>query len=104
MPIPLYTYLFGISLFYIWYGIEYVIIRFFHNKQSFAYHDVSFEEEAHNNVKVYRCSIPCKEGINSLKYYHISPNLALERIVMYREGTSLPESYLGPKESFFICN
>ena len=49
MPIPLYTYLFGISLFYIWYGIEYVVIRLFHNKQSFAYHDVSFEEEAHNH-------------------------------------------------------
>jgi hypothetical protein len=49
MPIPLYVYLFGISLFYIWYGLEYVIIRFFHNKQSFAYHDVSFEEEAYNN-------------------------------------------------------
>ena len=37
--------------FYLWYGIEYILIRLFHKKQSCAYHDVSFEEEAHNNDK-----------------------------------------------------
>ena len=58
--------------------------------------------EAYNNVKVYRCVIKCKLGINSLRYYQISPNLALERLVLYREGTRLPESYLGPKESFYV--
>ena len=35
--------------FYLWYGIEYLIIRLFHKKQNDVYHDVSFEEEAHNN-------------------------------------------------------
>lgn len=35
--------------FYLWYGIEYIIIRLFHKKQSSAYHDVGFEEEAHLN-------------------------------------------------------
>ena len=37
--------------YYLWYAIEYLIIRFFAkwNKQSERYHDVSFEEEAHNN-------------------------------------------------------
>ena len=35
--------------FYLWYGIEYLIVRFFHKKQNDTYHDVSFEEEAHNN-------------------------------------------------------
>ncbi len=35
--------------FYIWYGLEYIIIRFFHKTQYGAYKDVSFEEEAHNN-------------------------------------------------------
>lgn len=33
--------------FYIWYGIEYLIIRLFHIKQHDAYKDISFEEEAH---------------------------------------------------------
>lgn len=35
--------------FYLWYGIEYLIVRLFHKKQNDAYHDVSFEEEAYNN-------------------------------------------------------
>lgn len=35
--------------FYLWYGVEYIIVRLFHGKQSESYHDVSFEEEAYNN-------------------------------------------------------
>lgn len=37
--------------FYLWYGIEYILIRLFHKKQNTAYHDISFEEEAYNNDK-----------------------------------------------------
>ena len=37
--------------FYLWYGIEYLIILCFAkwNKQNERYHDVSFEEEAYSN-------------------------------------------------------
>lgn len=35
--------------YYLWYCIEYIIVRFCHKKQNAAYHDISFEEEAHNN-------------------------------------------------------
>lgn len=35
--------------YYLWYIIEYIIVRFYHRKQNAAYHDISFEEEAHNN-------------------------------------------------------
>lgn len=35
--------------FYLWYGVEYIIVRFFHKKQVDAYRDVSFEEEAVKN-------------------------------------------------------
>lgn len=40
--------------FYIWYGLEYIIIRLFHltkDGQHKTYRDVSFEEEACNNEK-----------------------------------------------------
>lgn len=37
--------------FYLWYGLEYLLIRLFHKKQGDAYADVSFEEEAYNNEK-----------------------------------------------------
>ena len=41
----------SLSSFYIWYGLEYLIIRIFGNKdsQTDRYHEVSFEEEAHND-------------------------------------------------------
>lgn len=35
--------------FYVWYIIEYIIVRFFHKKQNDSYHDISFEEEAYAN-------------------------------------------------------
>ena len=41
----------GYIFFYLWYIIEYCLIRLFHKKQSNAYHDVSFEEEAYNNAE-----------------------------------------------------
>lgn len=46
---PFWIIIFGVSLFYIWYGIEYVFVRFLHKKQNNAYHDISLEEEAYNN-------------------------------------------------------
>ena len=41
--------LLSIPMYYIQYGLEYIIIRCFHKKQGDAYHDVSFEEEAYAN-------------------------------------------------------
>lgn len=35
--------------FYLWYAVEYCIIRLCHSKQGCAYRDVSFEEEAYLN-------------------------------------------------------
>lgn len=35
--------------YYLWYAIEYLLIRLFHKKQNDAYHDVSFEEEAYKH-------------------------------------------------------
>ena len=37
--------------FYLWYGIEYLLIRIMHDTQHGAYRDVSFEEEAYNNER-----------------------------------------------------
>lgn len=38
--------------FYLWYAIEYIIIRIFHDTQHSAYRDVSFEEEAYTNETI----------------------------------------------------
>lgn len=37
----------GFIFFYLWYCIEYIIVRFFHSSQNKAYRDISFEEEAY---------------------------------------------------------
>lgn len=39
----------GYIFFYLWYFLEYLLIRLFHRKQGNAYHDTSFEEEAYAN-------------------------------------------------------
>ncbi|MGN6712468.1 hypothetical protein [Anaerocolumna jejuensis] len=36
-----------------------------------------------------------------MRFYHVSPNILLERIVLHPEEVKLPESYLGPEESFY---
>ena len=46
--ISLWYLLLGISAFYIWYGIEFLINFFFHFNFHDAYHDISLEEEAYN--------------------------------------------------------
>lgn len=49
------------ATFYILYCLEYVAIRLFHKKQSNAYKDVSFEEEAwlnQNNLDYVKSRIP----------------------------------------------
>lgn len=37
----------GYIFFYLWYGIEYLIVQCFHRTQDGGYHDISFEEEAY---------------------------------------------------------
>lgn len=56
--------------FYIWYLIEYCIIRFYHKKQGCAYHDISFEEEAYNNQKDLNY-IKNRKHYSWFKYIHI---------------------------------
>ena len=56
--------------------------------------------EAALNVKKVSTTVKCKKGENNLKFYGMSPGIVLERILLVREGVKLPESYLGPKESY----
>lgn len=59
-------------------------------------------EEAYNNIKITECLISCRQGLNKLRFYGMSPAIVLEKIVLWHESTNLPESYLGPSESY-IC-
>lgn len=56
--------------------------------------------EGFANVKLTEAVILCHAGVNTLRFYAVSPAIILEKIVLWPDGTSLPESYLGPRESY----
>jgi len=56
--------------------------------------------EALESVKRTSATVKCKKGENKVKFYGASPGIVLERILLVRSGTKLPESYLGPRESY----
>lgn len=55
-----------------------------------------------DNIRIYQTKVSCKEGINHLRIYAISPFFVLEKIVLHTKDNPLAESYLGPTESYFI--
>lgn len=60
-----------------------------------------WSEEAYSNIKILDSVVFCNKGLNRLRFWGMSPGIVLERIVLHRKGTEIPESYLGPKESYF---
>ncbi len=67
-------------------------IQFFFSRQ--------WTEEAKSSVKKVTDTVKCNKGENRILFYGMSPGIVLERIVLVRKGTVLPESYLGPEESY----
>lgn len=59
-----------------------------------------WSREAFDNIKIVEVETECVCGVNCLKFFGMSPAIVLERIVLYRKGGKLPESYLGPRESY----
>lgn len=70
VDMSLWWYLLSICTFYIFYCIEYLFIRLFHKRQNDAYHDVSFEEEAHINDKNLNY-LKTRKRYSSFKYIKI---------------------------------
>lgn len=55
-----------------------------------------------DNIRVIESVVPVKKGENRFYFYAADPGIVLERIVLYPENTRLPESYLGPVESWRV--
>ena len=60
-----------------------------------------WQQEAYEQIKITETTTICKKGCNRLYFYGMSPAIVLERIVLWEKDKELPESYLGPTESFF---
>ncbi|MCR5167551.1 MAG: glycosyl hydrolase 115 family protein [Oscillospiraceae bacterium] len=58
--------------------------------------------EAGKDIKETTVRISCKNGCNRLTFYACSPNIVLERLVLVRDGKEIPESFLGPVESYIV--
>lgn len=54
-----------------------------------------------DNIRIHKSEVFCKKGINELRVYAASPFVVLEKIVLYPKSNPIPESYLGPKESYY---
>lgn len=59
-----------------------------------------WSEEAIANVKKTTVTVNLKKGVNEIVFYAMSPALILEKLVLVKRGVKLPESYLGPSESY----
>ncbi len=61
-------------------------------------------KEAYSNSKTVVVGTNCRAGQNTLAFYGVSPAVVLEKIVIVKKGERLPESYLGPEESYILTN
>lgn len=55
-----------------------------------------------NNIRISTVYADCKNGLNTLKVYPVTPNVVLEKIVIHSADVKMPESYLGAPESYRV--
>lgn len=55
-----------------------------------------------SGIRLAETAVTLHKGVNRLFFYAADPEIALEYIVLYPKGTRLPDSYLGPVESYRI--
>ena len=53
-----------------------------------------------NNIRISSVYADCKAGLNTLRVYPVTPNVVLEKIVIYNANTIMPDSYLGAPETY----
>ncbi len=55
-----------------------------------------------NQIRVVETQTALRQGLNTIRVEAAEPGFILEKIVMVREGQNLPETYLGPEETYYI--
>lgn len=55
-----------------------------------------------NNIRISKMVCECCDGINTLRIYPVTPNVVLEKIVIYSDDVQMPKSYLGAPETFRV--
>ncbi len=74
------------------------------DEKTFAVGDNQFPwgEDITNNIRISTVYADCRAGLNILRFYPVTPNIVLEKIVVHNANEPFPQSYLGAPESFVI--
>ncbi|QFJ55991.1 glycosyl hydrolase 115 family protein [Pseudobutyrivibrio xylanivorans] len=52
-----------------------------------------------DQIHIGSCKLRLKKGLNEIKLTAIDPAVVIEKLVLWKDGTEIRKSYLGPKES-----
>jgi hypothetical protein len=55
-----------------------------------------------DNIRISNVLFTFEKGVNEISLSPLEAALIIERILIYRQGVELPQSYLGPPESFYV--
>jgi len=65
------------------------------------YANKSWQEGVLNHIRVCKTTLKLEKGINEITIGALEAGLVPEKIIIYKEGTELLKSYLGPAESYY---
>lgn len=55
-----------------------------------------------NQIRIVECKDYLRQGENEIQIQAVKPGFLLEKLVIVKAEKKLPESYLGPEESYYI--
>ncbi|WP_379393651.1 hypothetical protein [Paenibacillus lentus] len=55
-----------------------------------------------DHIRRHSTGVHCREGLNTLRIFAVSPGFVLEKLVIYPVGKKPADSYLGPTETYFV--
>ncbi|GAA0136191.1 glycosyl hydrolase 115 family protein [Paenibacillus sp. YSY-4.3] len=55
-----------------------------------------------DHIRRHSTGVHCREGLNTLRIFAVSPGFVLEKLVIYPVGKKPADSYLGPAETYYV--
>ena len=64
--------------------------------------DKEWSDGVLNHARIATTSVSLKKGRNDIYFYAGESGVILEKMVLYQADNNLPDSYLGPEESYYV--
>lgn len=55
-----------------------------------------------DHIRRHSTGIRCRDGLNTIRIFAVSPGFVLEKLVIYPVGKKPADSYLGPAETYYV--